>query len=141
MDRAIPWYHRLLDFEGLWREFPLAPDYFKTIYALPRDELRSLQNQRFVQQVQRAWEIPFYQRHWGQAGIRRNDIRGLDDLRHVPAFSVHDLRDSIERSPPWGDLMGIDPGTDDPVPLILQTSGGRPAYPAQCSTPRAIARS
>jgi len=37
---------------------------------------------------------------------------------------VHDLRDSIERSPPWGDLMGIDPETDDPVPLILQTSGG-----------------
>jgi phenylacetate-CoA ligase len=64
MHQDIPWYHRSLDFEGLWREFPPAPDYFKTVYALPRDELRSLQNQRFVEQIQRAWEIPFYQRHW-----------------------------------------------------------------------------
>ena len=136
-DETVPWYHRSLDFERLWREFPPAPDYFKTVYALPRADLRTLQNERFVQQVQRAWEIPFYQRHWGNAGIKRGDIRGLEDLRHIPAFSVHDLRDSIERSPPWGDLIGIDPEIDDPVPLILQTSGGTTGLPrAMLYTPR-----
>jgi phenylacetate-CoA ligase len=137
MPSTIPWYHRSLDFEGLWREFPPAPDYLKTVYALPRADLRTLQNERFVRQVQRAWEIPFYQRHWGNAGIKRGEIRSLEDLRHIPAFSVHDLRDSIERSPPWGDLIGIDPKIDDPVPLILQTSGGTTGLPrAMIYTPR-----
>jgi phenylacetate-CoA ligase len=133
----IPWYHRSLDFEKLWREFPPAPDYFKTIYSMPREELRALQSERFVRQIQRAWEIPFYQRHWGKVGIKRSDIRCLDDLKHLPAFSVHDLRDSIARRPPWGDLMGIDPETDDPMPLILQTSGGTTGLPrAMIYTPR-----
>jgi phenylacetate-CoA ligase len=84
----------------LWREFPPAPDYFKTIYSMPREKLRALQSERFVRQIQRAWEIPFYQRHWGKVGIKRSDIRCLDDLKHLPAFSVHDLRDSIARRPP-----------------------------------------
>jgi phenylacetate-CoA ligase len=133
----IPWYHRSLDFEKLWREFPPAPDYFKTVYSMPREELRALQSERFMQQMQRAWEIPFYQRHWGKAGIKRGDIRCLDDLKHLPAFSVHDLRDSIARHPPWGDLMGVDPETDDPMPLILQTSGGTTGLPrAMIYTPR-----
>jgi phenylacetate-CoA ligase len=133
----IPWYHRSLDFEKLWREFPPAPDYFKTVYSMPREELRALQSERFVRQIQRAWEIPFYQRHWGKVGIKRSDIRCLDDLKHLPAFSVHDLRDSIARRPPWGDLMGIDPETDDPMPLILQTSGGTTGMPrAMIYTPR-----
>ena len=133
----IPWYHRSLDFEKLWREFPPAPDYFKTVYSMPHEELRALQSERFVRQMQRAWEIPFYQRHWGKAGIKRGDIRCLDDLKHLPAFSVHDLRDSIARHPPWGDLMGVDPETDDPMPLILQTSGGTTGLPrAMIYTPR-----
>ena len=133
----IPWYHRSLDFEKLWREFPPAPDYFKTVYAMPREELRALQSERFMQQMRRAWEIPFYQRHWGKAGIERGDIRCLDDLKHLPAFTVHDLRDSIARHPPWGDLMGVDPETDDPMPLILQTSGGTTGLPrAMIYTPR-----
>jgi phenylacetate-CoA ligase len=133
----IPWYHRSLDFEKLWREFPPAPDYFKTVYSMPREELRALQSERFMQQIQRAWEIPFYQQHWGKAGIKRGDIRCLDDLKRLPAFSVHDLRDSIARHPPWGDLMGVDPETDDPMPLILQTSGGTTGLPrAMIYTPR-----
>jgi phenylacetate-CoA ligase len=107
---------------------------------MPREELRALQSERFMQQIQRAWEIPFYQRHWGKAGIKRGDIRCLDDLKHLPAFSVHDLRDSIARHPPWGDLMGVDPETDDPMPLILQTSGGTTGLPRAMIYTRATAR-
>jgi phenylacetate-CoA ligase len=104
---------------------------------MPREQLRALQNERFRRQIERAWEVPFYRRHWGNAGIGRGDIRSLDDLKHLPAFSVHDLRDSIDRHPPWGDLMGVDPDTDDPVPLILQTSGGTTGLPrAMIYTPR-----
>src|SRR4029077_3869113 len=128
-DDNIPRYHRSLDFEGLWREFPPAPEYFKTVYSMPREQLGALQNERFRRQMDRAWEVPFYRQHWGNAGIGRGDIRSLDELRHLPAFSVHDLRDSIDRHPPWGDLMGVDPESDEPMPLILQTSGGTTGLP------------
>jgi phenylacetate-CoA ligase len=136
-DEKIPRYYSSLDFEALWREYPPAPEYFTTNYTLSRDELRSLQELRFARQIERAWEIPFYQRHWKAAGIDRGDIRGLDDLARIPAFSVHDLRDSIARNPPWGDFIGIDPERDEPMPLVLQTSGGTTGLPrAMIFSPR-----
>jgi phenylacetate-CoA ligase len=125
----VPLYYRSLDFEALWRDYVPAPDYLESTYRCSRDELHALQARRFLQQVKRAWEIPFYQRHWAKSGIRPGDIRDLDDLRRLPTFSVHDMRESISRNPPWGDLIGIDPEQDDPLPLLLQTSGGTTGLP------------
>jgi phenylacetate-CoA ligase len=128
-DQTIPRYYSALDFELLWREFPPAPDYFRSTYMLSRDALRAMQEQRFRAQMDRAWQIPFYQRHWGSAGMERGDVRGLDDLTKIPPFSVHDMRDSLARKPPWGDLMGFDAATDDPLPLVIHTSGGTTGLP------------
>jgi phenylacetate-CoA ligase len=125
----VPLYYRSLDFEVLWRKYAPAPHYFDSTYRCSRDELHALQNQRFLQQVRRAWDVPFYQRHWAKAGIQRGDIRGLDNLTHLPTFSVHDMRESISRNPPWGDLIGVDPKRDDPLPLVFQTSGGTTGLP------------
>lgn len=129
LDDNIPRYHRSLDFEALWRDYPPPPDYFRSNYTLSRDALRAMQELRFVKQIERAWQIPFYRRHWQTAGIAEGDIRGLDDLPHIPPFSVHDLRDSIARDPPWGDYIGIDFRRDDPLPMVLQTSGGTTGLP------------
>lgn len=126
---AIPRYYSALDFERLWSDFPPAPEYFDTTYRQSRDELRAMQNERFLAQMERAWQVPFYQRHWKAAGMAPGDIRDLDDLRKIPPFSVHDLRDAIARNPPWGDFVGIDPVTDAPMPLVLQTSGGTTGLP------------
>jgi phenylacetate-CoA ligase len=125
----IPRYYRSLDFEALWREYPPPPDYFQSTYKLSSDALRHLQEVQFAKQIERAWQIPFYRRHWKAAGIAEGDIRSLDDLQHIPSFSVHDLRDSITRDPPWGDYIGIDFRTHEPLPLILQTSGGTTGLP------------
>ncbi len=125
----VPWYYRSLDFEALWREFPPAPDYFASTYLLSREALRALQNERFLRQMQRAWQVPFYRRHWSAAGMQPGDIRSLDDLTKIPPFSVHDLRGSLSDNPPWADYIGIDPATDEPMPLILQTSGGTTGLP------------
>ncbi|MBL0421049.1 phenylacetate--CoA ligase family protein [Ramlibacter sp. AW1] len=126
---SIPRYWDSLDFEALWREFPPAPEYFDGVYKASRDELQALQEKRFLAQVERGWQIPFYQKHWGKAGIRRGDIRSLEQLRDLPPFSVHDLRDALAHNPPWGDLSGLDPLTDAPLPLVLQTSGGTTGLP------------
>ena len=71
----VPWYWKSLDFDALTREFPPPPDYFKTTFRLSRDELRAIQEKRFLQTVARGWEIPFFQRHWGGAGLERGAAR------------------------------------------------------------------
>ena len=88
-----------------------------------------MQEVQFAKQIERAWQIPFYRRRWNEAGIAKGDIRSLDDLPHIPPFTVHDLRDSIARDPPWGDYIGIDFRRDEPLPLVLQTSGGTTGLP------------
>lgn len=125
----VPYYHRALDFDALCRDYPPAAEYLERTHRLPRDALRTLQETRFRSQIRRAWEIPFYRRHWGRAGIEPGDIRGLDDLTRLPPYDVRDLRESIERAPPFGDQIGIDWETADPVPLLLQTSGGTTGLP------------
>jgi phenylacetate-CoA ligase len=128
-ERAIPRYHQSLDFDALWREFPPAPDYFASTYRLSRDQLDELQQERFLRQMQRAWQIPFYQRRWSAAGMEPGDIRGIADLRLIPPFSVHDMRASVINNPAWSEYVGIDPNQHEPLPLILQTSGGTTGLP------------
>jgi phenylacetate-CoA ligase len=137
---VIPRYYQALDFEALWRDYPPAPDYFDSTYRMSRDALRALQEQRFLQQMQRAWQIPFYRRHWSARGMAPGDIRGLDDLVKVPPFSVHDMRESVTHNPPWADYVGIDPAEHAPLPLILQTSGGTTGLPRPMIFSRGTAR-
>jgi phenylacetate-CoA ligase len=124
-----PLYSESLDFAALYKEFPPAPDFFRTVYKLPRHEIRALQERRFLDTVARGWEVPFYQRHWRQAGLEPGDIRSLDDIEKIPPYNVHDLRASIERNPPWGDYWGITLEDGARMPLVLQTSGGTTGLP------------
>lgn len=125
----IPRYAASLDFDALWREFPPADEYFRGPYQRSRDELHAIQNERFLRQMERAWQVPFYKRHWGGAGLEPRDIRSVDDLTKIPSFSVHDLRAGLEKEPFWADYMGVDPLNDEPMPLIVQTSGGTTGLP------------
>ncbi|HVO89882.1 MAG TPA: AMP-binding protein, partial [Casimicrobiaceae bacterium] len=125
----IPWYSRAIDFEALARDFPPPPDYFRSVFRISRDELRSRQEKRFLATVKRGWEIPFFQRHWGGGGLQAGDIRTLDDLDKLPPYTVKELRESIERNPPFGDFMGISPADGARMPLVLQTSGGTTGLP------------
>ncbi|MGH6611168.1 MAG: hypothetical protein ACRECQ_13025, partial [Burkholderiaceae bacterium] len=126
---SIPWYWRSLDFEQLTRDYPPPPDYFRTTYRMPRDALRALQEKRFLATVKRGWEIPFFQRHWRAAGLDPGNIRSLDDLQKIPPYSVYEIRESIERNPPFGDFMGMSPENGKRMPLVLQTSGGTTGLP------------
>jgi phenylacetate-CoA ligase len=126
---VIPYYSRSLDFEKLIEEYPPAPLCYERVYAMPRSELDALRQRRFREQMQRAWEIPFYQRHWKQAGFEPGDIRGLEDLHKIPKCSVYDFRDSIAAYPPFGDFMGVSPADGAHMPISLQSSGGTTGVP------------
>ena len=80
----------------------LNPD----IQALPRDEIRLLQEQRLHELVVRAFDVPFFRRLLEGAGVGPDDVKTLDDLRRIPRITKQDLRDSEEASPPLGDYRG-----------------------------------
>jgi len=124
-----PTYAESLDVSALLGEYPPAADYLKRGFLMSRDELNSLQNERFLQQMARAWKVPFYNRRWTAAGLEPRDIKSLDDIEKIPPFSVYDLRDSLAENPMWADYIGIDPTVDEPTPLLLQTSGGTTGLP------------
>jgi phenylacetate-CoA ligase len=128
-DIKFPWYQHALDLERVTRDYPPPPDFFRGVFRASRDELRALQERRFLQTMKRGWEIPFFQRHWGAAGMQPGDVKGLDDLPKIPAYTVEHIRKSIEANPPFGDFMGVAPGGPDPMPLVLQTSGGTTGLP------------
>ncbi len=124
-----PRYWQSLDFAAHNAEYPPPPDFFSAVYRKPRDQLRQLQEKRFLATVRRGWEIPFYRRHWSNAGIEPGDVTSLDDIEKIPPYSVHDIRESIERNPPFGDFMGIPLDGPDVMPLVLHTSGGTTGLP------------
>ena len=124
-----PYYWQSLDFQKLMGEYPPPPAFFNTVYRMPRPRLRNLQENRFRSQIARAWEVPFYQRRWRAAGLEPGDIRGIGDLTKIPPYTVLDIRDSIARSPPFGDFMGVSPADGRRIPLVIQTSGGTTGLP------------
>ena len=113
-------HHRLL------RDYPLAQEFLTGPARLSRDALRALQEARFAKVMARAWEIPFYQRHWGAAGITPGDIRGLDNIEALPPFSKTELMQSVEDHPPLGDYHGM-AGRDQNV--VLHTTSGTTGAP------------
>ncbi|MES3000867.1 MAG: hypothetical protein V4787_09255 [Pseudomonadota bacterium] len=128
-DWEIPRYSDSLDLRRLVQDYPPPPDYYRKVFRMSRDELRSLQERRFLATMDRGWQIPFFQRHWGKAGVAPGDIRGLDDLQRLPPYDVHDIRESIERVPPFGDFMGTSEADRMAAPHVIHTSGGTTGLP------------
>ncbi|NLC56477.1 MAG: phenylacetate--CoA ligase [Armatimonadetes bacterium] len=63
--------------------------------CMPQEERRQLQNERLQQTVRRCYEqVPAYRKKLDDAGIRPADIRGVDDLKHLPFTTAEDLREN-----------------------------------------------
>ena len=110
---------RLLD------SYPIGEAFLSGPARLDREELRSLQERRFLRVVARGWEVPFYARRWRAAGLEPGDVRGLDDIGKLPPFSKHDLMDSVREHPPFGDFHGTDRGASGPGPGPAANGAGR----------------
>lgn len=62
--------------------------------CMSRDELKQLQADRLVNQVQRVYErVPFYKDLFDKAGIDPQKVRGLDDLPSLPFTRKYHLRE------------------------------------------------
>ncbi len=77
--------------------------YQKEIETMPYEELRALQNERFMKQLQHVWNnVPYYRKKMEEQGVTVDDIKSMDDLHKLPFLSKDDLRDAY----PYG-LLGM----------------------------------
>ena len=123
-------YFDAADVASIRRDYPLGAAFLKRFQGMSVDELRHLQNQRFMRLMAFAWQVPFYQRHWGAAGLQAGDVKSLDDITRIPMYSKSDLMASVEAHPPLGDFHGQDvhPVGQRP-PIIVQTTSGTTGMP------------
>ncbi|HOB12627.1 MAG TPA: phenylacetate--CoA ligase family protein [Novosphingobium sp.] len=121
---SFPTYFETFDARQLLADYPVGETFVDRYTRMSRDELHALQNERFLKLMKRGWEIPFYQRLWGNKGIEPGDIRGLEDITRLPVYDKSDLMASVNEYPPYGDFDGRG---DSPV-VFHTTSGttGRP---------------
>ncbi len=123
-------YFQALDIDGIQTAYPMGEAFLDTYRGMSRDELRARQNAQFMRAAAFAWQVPFYQRLWRKAGLEVGDIRSLDDIGKLPAYSKEDLMQSVEEHPPIGDFHGLDTYDDEQrPPLIFQTTSGTTGKP------------
>ncbi|MFK7841583.1 MAG: phenylacetate--CoA ligase family protein [Sphingorhabdus sp.] len=121
---TFPTYFEAFDAKQMLDQYPVGDEFVRRYTAMSRDELYAIQDKQFQKLMQRGWEIPFYQRLWGEKGIEAGDIKGLADITKLPVYDKSDLMASVNAHPPYGDFDGRG---DNPV-IFHTTSGttGRP---------------
>ena len=125
-----PNYFDAMDYSGMIAESGRPEDFESRFARLSRDELKALQNKRFLRLMTFAWKVPFYQRLWGGKGIEPGDIASIDDISKLPTYSKSDLMASVEAHPPLGDFSGRETYSPDRrPPLIFQTTSGTTGRP------------
>ena len=82
----------------------MGKNYFQeSIETMPLEELKKLQSERLVAQVKHVYEnVEFYRNKMDAAGVKPEDIKGIEDLHKLPFIEKDDLRDEY----PYG-LLGV----------------------------------
>jgi phenylacetate-CoA ligase len=123
-------YFDAIDIQALRQEFPIGSAFLERYQSLSPEALRQHQEAQFARQLKRAWQLPFYQRLWAQAGVQPHHIRGLDDLPRLPVFGKQEIMESIERHPPLGDHHGREIPIDGRIfPMIVHATSGTTGRP------------
>ena len=69
--------------------------YQKEMECMPREEMKALQNERFMKQMKHVWEnVPYYRKKMEDHGVTIDDIKSIDDLHKLPFLTKDDLRDA-----------------------------------------------
>lgn len=73
------------------------------IETMDVSDIKKLQSERLVEQVKHVYEnVEFYRNRMDEAGIKPEDIKGIEDLHKLPFINKDDLRDQY----PYG-LLGV----------------------------------
>lgn len=116
--------HEVVDYDALVAAYPPPPEYLETAYLADPETIERVQLARLQDRAARAYGVPFFRRRWDAAGFAPGDLRSLDDLWQAPAYTVDDIRTSIEEHPPYGDYQGVRPEAATQEPMRVFMSGG-----------------
>ena len=73
----------------------MANYYQPEIETMPYQQLRQLQNDRFMKQLRHVWDnVPYYRQKMEDSGVTIDDIHSVDDLHKLPFLSKDDLREA-----------------------------------------------
>ena len=73
----------------------MANYYQPEIETMPHEQLRQLQNERFMKQLRHVWDnVPYYRQKMEDKGVSIDDIHSVDDLHKLPFLSKDDLREA-----------------------------------------------
>ena len=68
--------------------------YQPEIETMPVEQLKALQSERLVKQIKHVYDnVEFYRNRMDEAGIKPEDIHGIEDLHKLPFITKDDLRD------------------------------------------------
>ncbi|MBO7667839.1 MAG: phenylacetate--CoA ligase [Firmicutes bacterium] len=68
--------------------------YQPEIETMPQEQLKKLQSEKLVKQVQWVWDrVPYYRAKMEAKGLTPADVKGIEDLHKLPFLSKDDLRD------------------------------------------------
>ena len=118
-----------VDYTALMRAYPPPPEYFETEWYRDPESIEQRQLARLRERAAQAWRVPFFRRRWEAAGFDPGQLRSLEDLWRAPAYSVDDIRKSIEEHPPLGDYQGvrIEDAAREPVRIFMSgATTGKP---------------
>ena len=69
--------------------------YQPEIETMPVEQLKALQSERLVKQIKHVYDnVEFYRNRMDEAGIKPEDIHGIEDLHKLPFITKDDLRDA-----------------------------------------------
>ena len=75
--------------------------YQPEIETMPEEQIRALQSEKLVKAVQHVYaDVPYYRDLMDKAGVKPEDIHGVEDLHKLPFLSKADLRETY----PYGML-------------------------------------
>lgn len=127
---SYPTYFESFDVKAMLNDYPIGDAFLEKYSTGSKDELQAFQNQQFMKCVKRAWEIPFYQRLWGNAGVKPEDIQSIKDIEKLPVYSKTEIMDSVAAYPPFGDMHGMDFSKGDTNhTMVLHTTSGTTGRP------------
>lgn len=67
----------------------------ETVETMPYEKMRQLQGERLVDCVRRMHgKVPYYTQKMDEAGLKPEDIRGIEDLQRLPFTDKEDMRNN-----------------------------------------------
>ena len=128
-ESSLPIYHRSIDWEALYRRYPVPDVFANTRWKWSPAEIWAFQNEQFLDLMKVGWQNAFYNRRWQAEGLEPGDIRSIDDIVKLPMFDSADIKKDQEENPPFGLINGDVTKCMQTTPMKLQTSGGTTGKP------------